>query len=268
MRTLVTGAAGFIGSALVDRLLAEGHHVVGVDDLSSGTTANLDDVMIRRDPNAGRFSLVQRDIRTPELIGIVAGANPEVVFHLAAQTDPAVSFSDPQLDARINVLGTINLCEASRRAGVHRVVYAASGRPVPWPGRFAVGCSTTRLVSDMENSWVAPRSPYEAAKLAGEVYLSAYAEMYGLAPICLAFADVYDPGEEDGGQADLTRDRICVADAVEALVRAGRAPVSVTGTYYIGAGASQQIATDVGGDLGWTAAVGLHPEGEEVRRAS
>lgn len=259
MRTLVTGAAGFIGSALVDRLLAEGHHVVGVDDLSSGTTANLGRAMLRRDPNAGRFSLVQRDIRTPELIGIVAGVNPEVVFHLAAQTDPAVSSSDPQLDARINVLGTINLCEASRRAGVRRVVYAASGRP---------RCSTTRLESDVENYWAAPRSIYEAAKLAGELYLGAYAEMYGLAPICLALADVHDPREDDCGQVEFTRDRICIDDAVEALVRAGRAPVSVTGTYYIGSGETQGITTDVGGELGWTSVVGLRPGGEEVRRAS
>ncbi|MFD6894992.1 NAD-dependent epimerase/dehydratase family protein [Rhodococcus sp. NPDC060086] len=259
MRTLVTGAAGFIGSALVDRLLDEGHHVVGVDDLSSGTTANLERAMFRRDPSLGRFSLVQRGIQSPELVDVVAGVNPEVIFHLAAQTDPAVSSSDPQLDARINVLGTINLCEASRRVGIRRIVYATSSSP---------RCSTTRLVSEVENSWATPRSPYEAAKLAGELYLGAYAEMYGLAPICLALADVYDPREEDGVQVDFTRDRICIDDAVEAFVRAGRAPVSITGTYYIGTGRTREIAADVGRDLGWTAAVDLSTEGEGVRRAS
>ena len=74
-----------------------------------------------------RFTLVQADIQAPELIDIVAGANPHVIFHLAAQVDLGTSVSDPQFDARSNVLGTINLCEASRRAGVRRIVYAASG---------------------------------------------------------------------------------------------------------------------------------------------
>ncbi|MGN5238942.1 NAD-dependent epimerase/dehydratase family protein [Rhodococcus sp. SJ-3] len=259
MRTLVTGAAGFIGSALVDRLLTEGHHVVGVDDLSSGTTANLERIMLRRKLGACRFVLLQRDIQCPELAGIVAGANPEVIFHLAAQVDPAVSVADPQFDARINVLGTINVCEAGRRAGVRRVVYATSGSP-----RY----DDARPIPPVRSSSPAPTTPCEAAKLAGELYLNAYARMYGLAPICLALADVYDPREENSGRADTTEDRVCVDDAVEAFVRAGRAPMSVTGTFCIRTGETWEIPANSGSELGCTAAVGLHPESEEVRRAS
>lgn len=268
MRTLVTGAAGFIGSALVERLLTEGHHVVGVDDLSSGTTADLERVLLRTKPGANRFVLLQRDIQCPELLGIVAGANPEVIFHLAAQVDPAVSVADPQFDARINVLGTINVCEAGRRAGVRRVVYATSGSP---------RCDDASPIPAVRSSSPAAATPGEAAKLAGELYLNAYAQMYGLAPICLAFADVYDPREGNGGRAYATDARVCVGDtaarvclddAVEAFVRAGRAPMSVTGTFCIRTGETWEIPADSGADLERTAAVGLHPEGEEVRCAS
>ena len=100
--------------------------------------------------------------------------------------------SDPQFDARSNVLGTINLCEASRRAGVRRIVYAASGE-----SRYG---APTCLPVD-ENTWLDPLSPYAVAKLAGEMYLRAYAEMYDLAPICLALANVYGPRQNPHGAA-------------------------------------------------------------------
>ena len=126
MRTLVTGAAGFIGSTLVDRLLEEGHQVTGVDNLSAAPpVANLDSA--RRHNGPGRFNFVAVDVRHPELSGIVAGSNPDVVFHLAAQVDVRKSVDDPQHDARNNVLGTINLLEASRRARVPRIVNGAPG---------------------------------------------------------------------------------------------------------------------------------------------
>src|SRR5271157_2948810 len=115
MRTLVTGAAGFIGSTLVDRLLEEGHQVTGVDNLSAGSpAANLESA--HRHKDTGRFTFVAVDVRHPELSGIVAGSNPDVVFHLAAQVDVRRSVDDPLFDARNNVLGTINLLEASRLA--------------------------------------------------------------------------------------------------------------------------------------------------------
>ena len=117
MRTLVTGAAGFIGSTLVDRLLEEGHQVTGVDNLSAGSrAANLGSA--HRHHGTGRFTFAALDIRHPTLPNIIAGSNPDVVFHLAAQIDVSRSVDDPQYDARNNVLGAIDLLEASRRAPV------------------------------------------------------------------------------------------------------------------------------------------------------
>ena len=183
MRTLVTGAAGFIGSTLVDRLLLEGHQVTGVDNLSAGPpVANLESAHRHNGP--GRFTFVAADVRHPELSDVIAGSNPDVVFHLAAQIDVRSSVDDPQFDARNNVLGTINVLEASRRARVPRIVYASSGG-----ARY--GAPATLPAT--EDTPVDPLSPYAAAKVAGELYMRAYAGMYGLSPICLALANVYGP---------------------------------------------------------------------------
>src|SRR5690242_10639909 len=127
MRALVTGAAGFIGSTLVDRLLKEGHSVVAIDDLSTGVLANLDEAGNHHRARRGRFTFLQADIRAPELRDIVAGSNPDVVFHLAAQVNLRASVTDPMFDAQTNVLGTINVLEAVRQSDARRVVYAASG---------------------------------------------------------------------------------------------------------------------------------------------
>jgi len=146
------------------------------------------------------------------------------------------------------VLGTINLCEASRQAGVRRVVFAAcSGRH-----------GTSICVPAGENSVVSPLSPYAAAKLAGEMYLRAYAAMYDLAPICLALTNVYGPRQRPQGPTALiavlgvamitgnpftayrdssaASDYVYVDDVVEAFVRAGRAPLGTACTYTIGTG--------------------------------
>jgi UDP-glucose 4-epimerase len=257
MRTLVTGAAGFIGSTLVDRLLAEGHQVVGIDNLSTGDTGNLADAFRLNSLTPGRFSLLELDVQAPEVKDIVAGTNPDVIFHLAAQIDVRVSVRDPKFDAYSNVLGTINLCEAARHGGVQRIVYAASGG-----SRY--GAPIDLPVS--ESSHVDPQSPYAVAKVAGEMYLRAYAGMYGLEPICLALSNVYGPRQNPHGEAGViavfgsamtlgrnvtvygdgsaTRDYVYVDDVVNAFVCAGRAPAGTSGVYNIGTG-KQATVTEV-----------------------
>lgn len=228
MRAVVTGAAGFIGSALVDRLLADGHQVVGVDDLSRGRLANLDAASAD-----GGFSLVRADVTGAELAEIVAAARPQAVFHLAAQIDVRVSVADPVEDARRNVLGTVNLLEAARAAGARTVVFASSGGSIyGTPARLPVD----------ERAPVAPESPYAAGKAAGELYLAAFAAMYGLGYTTLALGNVYGPRQDPHGEAGVvaifatallegrrttifgdggqTRDFVYVDDVVEALARA------------------------------------------------
>jgi UDP-glucose 4-epimerase len=122
VRTLVTGAAGFIGSTLVDRLLADGHSVVGVDDLSSGRSENLGPA----ERNA-EFEFAEADIVNADLIGLLADTEPEVVFHLAAQISVKRSVDDPQFDSTVNVVGTVRLAEGARRAGVRKFVHTSSG---------------------------------------------------------------------------------------------------------------------------------------------
>jgi UDP-glucose 4-epimerase len=259
MRVLVTGVAGFIGSNLTDRLLADGHQVIGVDNLSSGTIANLVHAFRHNALGPARFTFLDCDIQAPDLVGIIAGSNPDVIFHLAAQVNPQASVKDPQFDARSNVLGTINLCEASRRGSVRRIVYAGSGA---W--RFGESAGNPAE----ETARVEHLSPCEVAKLAGEMYLRAYGEMYGLAPICLALSNVYGPRQSSCGPAGVithlgrmmitgestaaygdgtaAHDLIYVDDVVEALMRAGAAPIETTGTYNISAGRRTPVADVLG----------------------
>lgn len=254
VRSLVTGAAGFIGSNLVDRLLAQGHQVVGVDNLSTGHVDNLAQAWQFERSHPGRFTFQKVDVLAPELKDVIVGSNPDVIFHLAAQIDVRVSVRDPQLDARTNVLGTINLCEASRLAGVRRIVYAASGG-----SRY--GAPTVLPVN--EDTPADPLSPYAVAKFAGETYLRAYAGMYDIAPICLALANVYGPRQNVRGEAGVitvfggamvggrsvtifgdgtaTRDYVYVDDVVEAFVRAGTAAPGITGLYNVGTGEQTSV---------------------------
>ena len=195
------------------------------------------------------FTFVQSDIQAPEMSSIVVGSNPDVIFHLAAQVNLRASVTDPLFDARSNVLGTINVLEAARHADVKRVVYAASGG-----SRY--GAPESLPVDEAVRT--DPISPYAVAKLAGEMYMRAYAEMYGLSQICLALANVYGPRQNPHGEAGVitvfgralltgevatifgdgtaSRDYVYVDDVVDAFVRAGTAPEDTAGTYDVGTG--------------------------------
>src|SRR4051794_26343757 len=124
MKALVTGGAGFIGSNLVDRLIAEGHTVDVVDDLSTGSLANLASA---RSGGAHQLKFQRLDIREAAVSDFIEHRQPEVIFHLAAQADVRVSVERPAFDAEVNIIGTINILEGARRAGTRKVVFASSG---------------------------------------------------------------------------------------------------------------------------------------------
>ncbi len=226
MRILVTGAAGFIGSTVTDRLIADGHAVMGIDDLSTGTMANL------AAAQGGSFRFEQVDVTSPAFIEVVRGAAPEVVCHLAAQIDVRVSVLDPLRDARLNVLGTINVLEAARLAGARKVIHTSSGGSV---------YGTPAVLPVDETVPVDPQSPYAASKVCGEVYLGTYRHLYGLETTALALGNVYGPRQDPHGEAGVvaifttamlearptkifgdgtsTRDYVYVADVADAFAR-------------------------------------------------
>lgn len=187
MKTVVTGGAGFIGSHLVDLLIEKGHHVTVIDNLSSGRMENLASHL-----DSGAVELLEQDIRDADFEAIFRRIEPEVIFHLAAQIDVRRSVEDPFLDAEMNVIATIRLAEAARRTGVRRIVHTSSGgsiygEPVQLPAK--------------EDSHVDPKSPYAASKVAGELYLNVYRQLYGLETSFIAPANVYGPRQNPFGEA-------------------------------------------------------------------
>lgn len=230
MRALVTGGAGFIGSTLVDRLLAEGHDVDVIDDLSSGSTANLTDA----DGNPS-FELHRVDIRDESVMELIGRRKPDVIFHLAAQIDVRVSVADPVHDAMINVVGSLHVLEGARRAGSRKVVFASSGGTI-------YGAPSGDDLPVKESHPQAPISPYGVAKKAVGDYLHAYRTLHDLDFTALALANVYGPRQDPHGEAGVvaifagrllsgepctifgdggqTRDYVYVDDVVDAFVRA------------------------------------------------
>ncbi|MFV0495772.1 GDP-mannose 4,6-dehydratase [Mycobacterium sp.] len=228
MRALVTGAAGFIGSTLVDRLLAYGHAVVGLDNFATGRATNIEHL-------AGNpeYTFVEADIVTADLDGILEEHRPEVVFHLAAQIDVRLSVANPRYDASVNVIGTVRLAEAARQAQVRKVVHTSSGGSIYGvPERYPTP----------ETAPTDPASPYAAGKVAGEIYLNTFRHLYDLDCSHIAPANVYGPRQDPHGEAGVvaifaqallegratkvfgdgsnTRDYVFVDAVVDAFVRA------------------------------------------------
>jgi UDP-glucose 4-epimerase len=255
VKALVTGGAGFIGSNLVDALLARGDEVTVVDDLSTGRRENLDGAL------AAGAKLAELDIReAAALAELAAEERPEVVFHLAAQIDVRRSLADPAFDAAVNVGGTANVLEATRGAGsanggaMPRVVFVSTGGAIYGEGEG-------KALPLGEDAPIEPFSAYGQSKYAAEGYLALYERLYGLSGVSLRLGNVYGPRQDPLGEAGViaifcgklrggerptvygdgrqTRDYIYVGDVVAAALAAAGSGAS--GAINIGAG----VETDV-----------------------
>ena len=247
MKVLVTGGAGFIGSNLVDALLDRGDDVVVLDNLTTGRRSNVDHAL------ANGAKLVVEDIRDGEMVAsLLEAEKPEAVFHLAAQIDVRVSAAQPSFDAEVNVIGTINMLEAARRAGARRFVYASTGGAI---------YGETDLVPTPESTEIRSEAPYGQAKYAGEGYLSLWQRLHGLSTVALRFGNVYGPRQDPLGEAGViaifcgklqtggdptvfgdgrqTRDYVFVDDVVRACQIAGDDDRS--GAYNVGRGVEVSV---------------------------
>ena len=248
MKTLVTGGAGFIGSNLVRQLLEDGHQVTALDNLSSGYRCNL-----YCSPGV-RF--IQGDIRDASAVArAVQGA--EVVFHLAASVGNKRSIDHPLQDADINVMGTLTVLEAARKAGVAKIVASSSA------GIFG----ELKTIPIREDHPVEPDTPYGSSKLCMEKECLAYAKLYDMEAVCLRYFNVYGPHQRFDaygnvipifafqmlrgerltvfGDGEQTRDFINVRDVVQANIKAALAR-GVSGAFNTGSGTRITINALVG----------------------
>ena len=247
MNCVVTGGAGFIGSNLVDALVGRGDAVVVVDDLSTGKAENIEAALERG------ARLESLDVRDGDAVAAVfAEAEPEVVFHLAAQVDVRVSVDNPAGDADVNVVGTLQVLEAARKAAARRVVNSSSGGAI---------YGQAEVLPTPEEHPVKPLAPYGQAKLAAEGYCELYARLYGLSTISLRYGNVYGPRQDVHGEAGVvaifcgcliegrrptvfgdgrqTRDWVDVADVVRSNLMA--ADSELTGPINIGHGQATSV---------------------------
>jgi UDP-glucose 4-epimerase len=243
MNILVTGGAGFIGSHMASRHRKDGHRVVVVDNLSTG----------RREKVPPGVGFVEADVASADLEPVLREEKIDAVSHHAAQIDVRHSVADPIDDARSNVLGSLNLLEACRRAGVRKVLFASTGGALygePEGGRPA-----------REDHPTNPVSPYGCAKLSIEKYLHFYRVIHGFEVAVLRYANVYGPGQNGLGEAGVvaifieailagrtprirgdgeqTRDYVFVGDVVETAARALASGKS--GTWNVGTGVETSV---------------------------
>ena len=272
MRSLVTGGAGFIGSNLVDALVARGDDVTVLDNLSSGKRSNL------ADATAAGATLFEGDVgNADDVAAAFAQARPERIFHLAAQIDVRVSIADPVLDLNLNVGGTINVLEASAKSGAAKVLFASTGGAI-----YGEGAGRDLPLS--EDAERRPDAPYGQSKLAAEGYLDLYTRLHGLDTVALRLGNVYGPRQDPHGEAGVvaifcgallesttpkvfgnglqTRDYIYVDDVVEAFISAAES--DATGAFNIGTG-HEATVLEVGQAIASAYGVGFEPELAEER---
>ncbi len=245
MRAVVTGGAGFIGSNLVDSLVADGADVLVLDDLSHGSAANL--------AGSPAAELVELDVRDEAAVRrAVTGFAPDLVFHLAAQIDVRKSMTDPATDTAVNVLGSVNVFAAALAAGARRVVNTSTGGAIYGEGR---------QLPAPEDHPVAPEAPYGLSKFCAEQYCEIFTRLHGLSTVSLRYGNVYGPRQDplgeagviaifcgkllDGGKATIfgsgeqTRDYVFVEDVVDANLRAAES--GATGPINIGLGQQKSV---------------------------
>ena len=244
MKVLVTGGAGFIASHIVDAYIDRGHEVSILDDLSTGQKPNVN-------PKATFFEV---DITDAKAVKLIEQIKPDVLNHHAAQMDVRHSVADPQFDARVNILGFINLLEACKNAGTKKIIFASSGGAV---------YGEQETFPAAEDHPTRPSSPYGVSKRTGELYLSYYQQAFGLPYIALRYANVYGPRQSNKGEAGVvaifislllagkvpvingdgkqTRDYVYVGDVVNANVAALTSPY--VGEINIGAGVETDVVT-------------------------
>ncbi len=245
MRVLVTGGAGFIGSHLVDALLAAGHETITIDNLVTGERDNIH-------PDV-RF--YEADIRDADAVNaLFARERPEVLIHEAAQLDVRRSVADPGYDADVNIVGTLRLLQAGHENGLQKVLFASSGGAI---------YGSTAVMPTPETNPTAPISPYGVSKLSIEHYLHYYHEVHGLPYVALRYSNVYGPRQNPHGEAGViaifaerllrgesamiygdgenTRDYVYVSDVVSANLAALAS--DKVGAYNVGTGVETTVNT-------------------------
>ena len=264
MHALVTGGAGFIGSNLVDALLARNWSVSVVDNFATGQLINLNDAL------AAGAVLHKASVTDSAAMNQLLGKDrPDVVFHLAAQVDVRRAVSDPFVDAQANVGGTAAVLEAARAAGTQRVVLASTGGAL---------YGEADVIPTPEDAPIAPLSPYGASKAAAESYLALYRRLHGLSTISLRLANVYGPRQDPLGEGGVvaimcgaavsgrpatvfgdgsqTRDFVFVGDVAAAFLAAAESDAG--GAFNVGTGVETSVL-DLVGELG------LEPRFEPAR---
>ena len=244
MNSIVTGGAGFIGSHLVDRLIADGDQVLVIDDLSSGRTVNLHEKAL----------LEEMDIGNERMADVVAAFAPDRVFHAAAQISVSLSAREPAIDATTNILGTLNVLDAVRKApgDPAKFVFVSTGGAM---------YGEPEQLPASESFPAEPGSPYGASKHAVEIYLPVYKRLFGIEHTTLRLANVFGPRQDPHGEAGVVaifsramlagkevtifgdgkdeRDYVFVEDVVEALVDAAVEPKP--GPYNVGTGVGTNV---------------------------